>query len=69
MCCNKLFHAANLGPIKSLHQEKLGGEELGTYATVAAKKNWEVRNLEHVTVACLCLTMLYKQGYYSRSVC
>ena len=52
---NKLFHAANLGPIKSLHQEKLGGEELGTYATVAAKKNWEVRNLEHMSRWPVCV--------------
>lgn len=49
---NKLLHAANLGPIKSLYQEKLGGEELRTSSTVVY----------------LCLKMLYKQGYCSRSV-
>jgi hypothetical protein len=29
------FHATNFGPIRSLRQEKLKGEELSTCATVA----------------------------------
>src|SRR5690348_15570022 len=52
MCGSKLFHGDNLCPMRSLRHVRLGGEVPRISATVA----------------CLCLTILYKQGYCSRRV-